>query len=344
MQTRARGDSAALALTQGDPSGIGAEISMRAWLARGLATQPFFVLGDPDHLQRHARLLGLDVAIEITSPAAAAQVFERALPVVALQATARGEPGRPEPADAASTLESIERGVVLVRAGEASALVTNPIAKDVLYRAGFRHPGHTEWLGELAERYWNCGRLTPVMLLWSPHLAVVPVTVHVSLARAIAELTTRGIVETARIVAQDLRTRFCIDAPRLAVAGLNPHAGESGSMGREDIEIIAPAVAQLRNEGIDARGPLPPDTMFHQAARQRYDVAICMYHDQALIPIKTLAFDSAVNTTLGLPFVRTSPDHGTAFDIAGKALANPASLLAALDLAGQLASRVGASP
>jgi 4-hydroxythreonine-4-phosphate dehydrogenase len=325
-----------LAVTQGDPSGIGLEITIKAWRQRNDATTPFFVLTDPDHLKRHAAALGLSVPIVSVEPHEAAKAFRGALPVVSLTAKVRGEPGKPDPVDAASTLESIERAVSLVRSGQASAVVTNPIAKDVLYRAGFRHPGHTEWLGELAERQWNTGPLTPVMLLWSPQLAVVPVTIHVSLSRAISELSTQKIFDIASITARDMRAKFAIESPRLAIAGLNPHAGESGSMGREDIDIVAPAVAMLRAQGFDARGPLPPDTMFHEAARARYDVAICMYHDQALIPIKTLAFDSAVNTTLGLPFVRTSPDHGTAFDIAGKGIAEPASLIAALELAARL--------
>jgi 4-hydroxythreonine-4-phosphate dehydrogenase len=331
-----------LALTQGDPSGIGPEIALKAWLRRGANQRPWFLLGDPAHLARAAAQLKLNVPVESVTPREAASVFPRALPVVALNARVQGIPGKPDPADAAATLESIERAVELVRAGDAAAMVTNPIAKDVLYRAGFRHPGHTEWLGELASQHWGLGELRPVMLLWSPLLAVVPVTIHVALARAITDLSTQAIVETARIVAQDYRTRFGIAAPRLAVAGLNPHAGENGAMGREDIEIVAPAIAQLQAEGIDARGPLPPDTMFHAAARARYDVAICMYHDQALIPIKTLAFDSGVNTTLGLPFVRTSPDHGTAFDIAGQGVADEASLVAAIELAGVLAARVTA--
>jgi 4-hydroxythreonine-4-phosphate dehydrogenase len=266
----------------------------------------------------------------------ASEAFATALPVVPLKAKVIGAPGRPDPQDAPATLESIERGVMLVRHGEASGLVTNPIAKDVLYKAGFHHPGHTEWLGELAQREWKTGPLRPVMLIWSELLAVVPVTIHLALTRAIAELTTQAIVETARITAHDYRTRFGIAAPRLAIAGLNPHAGENGTMGREDIEIVAPAVAQLQAEGVDARGPLPPDTMFHAAARARYDVAICMYHDQGLIPAKTLAFDSGVNTTLGLPFIRTSPDHGTAFDIAGEGVAQESSLIAAIALAARL--------
>jgi 4-hydroxythreonine-4-phosphate dehydrogenase len=223
-----------------------------------------------------------------------------------------------------------------VQAGHAMAVVTNPLAKSVLYQAGFKHPGHTEFLAELAAHDGIVPR--PVMMLWSTTLAVVPVTIHVALREAVAQLTTRDIVETGRIIARDLRDRFGIQRPRIAVSGLNPHAGEDGSLGLEDRDIIAPAVAQLRKDGIDARGPLPADTMFHEAARRTYDCALCMYHDQALIPIKALAFDDAVNVTLGLPFVRTSPDHGTAFDIAGTGRANPSSFIAALRLAARMAN------
>ena len=328
--------TAPLAVTQGDPSGIGPEIALKAWRARDAQTAPWFLLADPAQIARTATALGLDVPIAQVTPEQAADAFATALPVVLLKAKVIGEPGRPDPRDAPATLESIERAVMLVRSGQASGLVTNPIAKDVLYKAGFHHPGHTEWLGELAEREWRTGPLRPVMLIWSELLAVVPVTIHLALTRAIAELTTEAIVETAAITAHDYRTRFGIASPRLAIAGLNPHAGENGTMGREDIEIVAPAVAQLQAQGIDAFGPLPPDTMFHAAARARYDVAICMYHDQGLIPAKTLAFDSGVNTTLGLPFIRTSPDHGTAFDIAGKGIANESSLIAAIALAARL--------
>jgi 4-hydroxythreonine-4-phosphate dehydrogenase len=328
-----------LAVTQGDPSGIGPEIAIKAWLARGADTPPWFLLADPQHIARVASLIGAQVPISSVEPEEACNIFATALPVIALQNPVKGEAGSPDAADAAATLEAIEHGVELVRAGRARALVTNPIAKDVLYSAGFHHPGHTEWLGELAELGWNIGPLRPVMLIWSRELAVVPVTIHVSLKQAIADLTTDLIVETALITAQDYRTRFGIASPRLAIAGLNPHAGESGSMGREDIEIIAPAVAKLRAQGIDARGPLPPDTMFHPAARATYDVAICMYHDQGLIPAKTLAFDTGVNTTLGLPFIRTSPDHGTAFNIAGKGTASASSLMAAIELAAHLADQ-----
>jgi 4-hydroxythreonine-4-phosphate dehydrogenase len=328
---------APLVLTQGDPSGIGPEVALKAWAARRPDTRPFFVLGDPDLFERTARALSLAVPVARVSPAEVNAAFAHALPIMPIGAV-RGVPGKPDPADAPVTIAAIEQGVALVHAGDAAALVTNPIAKEVLYGAGFKHPGHTEFLGELAERHHG-GKVLPVMMLWSPALAVVPVTIHVSLSRAIAELTTDLIVETGRIVAHDMRAKFAISAPRLAVAGLNPHAGEGGAMGREDLDIVAPAIARLRAEGIDARGPLPPDTMFHAAARATYDAALCMYHDQALIPIKTLAFDSAVNLTLGLPFIRTSPDHGTAFDIAGKGVAHAASLIAALDLAALLADR-----
>ena len=326
-----------LAVTQGDPSGIGPEIALKAWLSRQPGARPWFLLADPDHLKRVAADLGLQVQIAAAAAHEVGGIFDSALPVVPLAAKVVGTPGKPDASDAHATLESIERAVIMTRQGEAAGVVTNPIAKDVLYRAGFHHPGHTEWLGELATKYWNCGPCLPVMLLWSPELAVVPVTIHVALSRAIAELTSELIVETARVVAKDYREQFGIVSPRLAVAGLNPHAGEAGTMGREDIDIIAPAIATLKAEGIDAFGPMPPDTMFHAAARQRYDVAICMYHDQALIPIKTIAFDEGVNTTLGLPFVRTSPDHGTAFDIAGRGIANDASLRAAIALADRLA-------
>jgi 4-hydroxythreonine-4-phosphate dehydrogenase len=223
-----------------------------------------------------------------------------------------------------------------VVAGKAAAVVTNPIAKSVLYRAGFRHPGHTEFLAELAAAD-GCAP-QPVMMLWSPALAVVPVTIHLPLRDAIAQLSSDLIVTTVRIVAAAMKDRFGLAHPRLALSGLNPHAGEDGGLGTEEQRIVAPAAEILRREGIEIRGPLPADTMFHDAARKTYDCAICMYHDQALIPIKTIAFDDAVNVTLGLPFVRTSPDHGTAFDIAGTGRANPASLIAALRLAARMAA------
>jgi len=324
-----------LALTMGDPAGIGPELALRAWLARASLAAPFFALADPKALGALARRLGLDAPIAEVSPAQASAAFSRALPVVALAARGDARPGEPDPAFAPATIEAIERAVGYVRSGEASALVTNPIAKRTLYEAGFKFPGHTEYLGALAASWGAPAQ--PVMMIWSPALAVVPVTIHVALREVPRLLTRELIVSTARIAAADMTRRFGLARPRLALAGLNPHAGEGGAMGREEIETIAPAIAELRAEGLDVVGPLPADTMFHAAARARYDVALTMYHDQGLIPAKTLAFDTGVNVTLGLPFVRTSPDHGTAFDIAGKGLANPTSLIEALRLAARLA-------
>src|SRR5450432_319793 len=326
-----------LALTSGEPAGIGPDIAIAAWLRRSeLKLPPFYLLGDRDFFEDRARTLGLNAELADTTPENAAGEFARALPVVATGQTATARPGVPDANSASAALASIRTAVEHVRAGKASAVVTNPIAKSVLYRAGFRHPGHTEFLAELAAT----GGHTPqaVMMLWSPALAVVPVTIHISLREAIALLSSDLIVTTVRIVAAALKARFGVAKPRLAVSGLNPHAGEEGSLGTEDLTIVAPAVERLRGEGIEIRGPLPADTMLHDAARKTYDCAICMYHDQALIPVKTLAFEDAVNVTLGLPFIRTSPDHGTAFDIAGTGRANPSSLIAALRLAARMAA------
>jgi 4-hydroxythreonine-4-phosphate dehydrogenase len=327
-----------LALTLGEPAGIGPDITLGAWQNRKALSLPsFYVLGDPDFLKVRARLLGLDVPIVVVEPQAAAAAFASALPVVALTERVTAEPAHPDASSGPAAISSIRRAVDDVMSGRAHAIVTNPIAKAVLYRTGFAEPGHTEFLARLAqERTGRAARA--VMMLWSEELAVVPVTIHLPVRDVPRALTTELIVETARIVARDLRERFGIAHPRLALAGLNPHAGEDGALGLEDQSVVAPAVTQLRRERIDARGPLPADTMFHAAARRGYDAALAMYHDQALIPIKTLAFDHAVNVTLGLPFVRTSPDHGTAFDIAGTGRASSASLVAALKLAARLAT------
>ncbi len=315
-----------LALTMGDPAGIGGELTVSAWRALRHTGPAFTAIDDP------ARLVGVPVrAVETLAEAVA--VFPEALPVLPLALAAAVVPGRPDPANAAATIASIERAVHLARVGEAAAVVTNPISKAVLYAAGFPHPGHTEFLGALTQ----CAH--PVMMLANDFLRVVPVTVHVSLRAALDSLTTTAIVATARIAAAALRGQFGIPAPRLAVAGLNPHAGEGGAMGDEEARLIAPAIAALRDEGIAVTGPHPPDTMFTPAARAGYDAAVCMYHDQALIPLKTLDMASGVNVTLGLPIIRTSPDHGTAFDIAGRGIADPASLIAALRLAATLAGR-----
>lgn len=326
-----------LALTLGEPAGIGPDIALLAWLYRDTARlPPFLLLADPVFVAERARRLGLTIPLATVAPGEAASAFPRALPVVDLGRPVTAAPGLTDATSAPAALAAIDRAVALVAGGEAAAVVTNPIAKHVLYEAGFAHPGHTEYLAELSGRLFGAAPL-PVMMLWSPTLAVVPVTVHIPLAAVPARLSTDLVVETGRIVARDLVGRFGLDRPRLAIAGLNPHAGEGGALGREDAEIVAPAVAALAADGIAARGPLPADTLFHDGARKTYDAALCMYHDQALIPIKTLAFHDAVNVTLGLPFVRTSPDHGTAFDIAGSGRADPSSLMAALRLAARLA-------
>ncbi|WP_413993611.1 4-hydroxythreonine-4-phosphate dehydrogenase PdxA [Labrys okinawensis] len=318
----------------GEPAGIGPELILLAAAGRTLAA-PFFAYADPALLAARARQIGLDVTIMETDEAGAGHAFEKGLPVVPLGSRAPDRAGQPDVAGAAAVIEAIERAAEAIRLGRARAMVTAPIMKDVLYRAGFRHPGHTEFLGELGRRFWN--RPTePVMMIWSETVAVVPVTIHIPLADVPAALTEDLIFATGLVVANDLKARFGIAAPRLAVAGLNPHAGENGALGSEDRDVVAPAIMRLRAEGIDAWGPLPADTMFHARARQNYDVALCMYHDQALAPAKALAFDEAVNVTLGLPFVRTSPDHGTAFDIAGTGKANPSSFLASLKLADRL--------
>ncbi len=327
------GDKPPLAMTMGDPAGIGPELALAAWRER-TSGAPFFVFAAPGLLAAAAKRAGFAAPVIETDPAGAAAAFSKGLPVVPLKSSVEDAPGRPAAANAEATIESIARAVEAVHDGAARAVVTNPIAKSVLYDAGFRFPGHTEYLGELAKA-WG-GPAFPVMMICSEALKVVPVTIHIPLAEASQALTADLIVRTARVVDHDLRLRFGLKRPRLAVAGLNPHAGEGGAMGREEITIIGPAIEMLRAEGIDAVGPLPADTMFHPKARARYDVALTMYHDQGLIPAKTLAFDEGVNITLGLPFVRTSPDHGTAFDIAGKGVANPASLIAAIRLADRL--------
>jgi 4-hydroxythreonine-4-phosphate dehydrogenase len=328
-----------LALTLGEPAGIGPDITFAAWRARAqLELTPFYLLADPDFIARRARAMASDIGIAVVEPAAAWSTFKTALPVVDIGVAVGAEPGRPDESSAPAALAAIRRAVADVIAGAATAIVTNPVAKNVLYRSGFAEPGHTEFLAKLAAEATGVDA-HPVMMLWSPELAVVPVTIHLPLKDVITRLTTDLIAETGRIVARDLTNRFGIARPRLVIAGLNPHAGEEGALGDEDLTVVRPAVEQLKAEGIDARGPLPADSLFHAAARASYDVALAMYHDQALIPIKTLAFDHAVNVTLGLPFVRTSPDHGTAFDIAGTGRADPDSLIAALRLAAKLAGR-----
>jgi 4-hydroxythreonine-4-phosphate dehydrogenase len=335
MSARAR---LPLALTLGEPAGIGPDLTLAVWQRRTELDVPvFYLIGDAEFLRNRARVLRLDVPLTVVTPEQANAAFERALPVVPLGMSVTATPGKPDASSAPAAIASIRRAVGDVMTGRAAAMVTNPVAKNVLYRSGFAEPGHTEFLATLAAE--TIGKpVRPVMMLWSAELAVVPVTIHLPLRDVVSHLTSELVLETGRIAARDLIARFGIAHPRIAVAGLNPHAGEDGALGDEDRTIVAPAVKRLQAEGIDAIGPLPADTLFREQARATYDVALCMYHDQALIPIKTLAFDRAVNVTLGLPFVRTSPDHGTAFDIAGTGRADPSSLLAALTLAARLSA------
>ncbi len=333
----ARGPEAPpLALTMGEPAGIGGEITLRAWCARDKFTLPgFFAIDDPARLEAVAAAMGLAVPIAvIDAPEQAGARFSGALPVLPLSLAIPTVPGRPDPRNAPATCRAIELAVELTRAGRTTAMVTNPIQKATLYEAGFRHQGHTDYLAALLG-----AKSEPVMMLAAPGLKVVPVTIHLSLGQAVESLTTAAILHAARVSEAALRDDFAIARPRLAIAGLNPHAGEAGALGREEIEIIAPAIEALRREGMDVVGPMVPDAMFHAGARAGYDAAICMYHDQALIPLKTLDFENGVNLTLGLSIVRTSPDHGTALDIAGRGRASAASLIQAIRVAGEIGAR-----
>lgn len=323
---------APIALTMGEPAGIGGELSLKAWHNHRDTLAPFFVIDCPHRLGALAMEFGLSIPLApITNPAEAIEVFPHALPILE-QPVTHTPLGQLSRHSAPAVMKSIERAVELAQTGAASAVVTNPIHKYNLQQAGFAFPGHTEYLAHLAGI-----DSPPIMMLCAPELKVVPITIHCSLQDAINSLTPELIIETAQITAQALKDNFGIANPRLAFCGLNPHAGESGAMGQEEQTIIKPALDALQDQGLQVNGPLPADTMFHASARAQYDVALGMYHDQVLIPIKTLAFDQGVNTTLGLPFIRTSPDHGTALDIAAKGIASEASLVQALRLAGQLA-------
>ncbi len=321
-------------VTMGEPAGIGGEIALKAWMsARDSGLPPFVMIDNSDRLAACAASIGLHVPIRsVADTGAAAEVFDDALPVLPIDLPARPEPGFVDPRNAAAVIRAIELGVAAVQSGAASALVTNPIQKAALYDAGFNHPGHTEFLSHLAS-----DDSRPVMMLIAAGLRVVPTTIHIPLAQVSASLSTELIEAVGRTTAQALTRDFGIARPRLAVAALNPHAGENGALGREEIEIIAPAVERLRAQGIETSGPAPADSLFHETARAGYDAAICMYHDQALIPLKSIDFWGGVNVTLGLPFVRTSPDHGTALDIAGRGIANPESLIHAIRIADRIA-------
>jgi len=328
-----------IALTMGEPAGIGGELSLKAWLGRRENKLPtFFTIDDPRNLRQLAERLGWSVPIvEIAAPGDAHAAFSTALPVLPLSLPGSTTPGHPDAQNAPSVLKSIRMAVELVMTEQAAALVTNPVHKKTLYESGFQHPGHTEYLAELG------GVARSVMMLACPELRVVPVSAHVPLTEAIGMLSREEIVAVGSITAKALHNDFGIDHPRIMVAGLNPHAGEDGTLGREETEIIAPAIAELKSMGIAATGPAPADTLFHERAREGYDAAICMYHDQALIPLKTIDFYGGVNVTLGLPFVRTSPDHGTAFEIAGLGVADVTSLAAALTMAAEITERRSAA-
>lgn len=321
-----------IAVTMGEPAGIGAELALLAWHRERHTLPPFFVIDDPVRLKDLSTVLGLDADIEtISHTREAAAVFGSGLPVLPVGMAVSYRLGIPDKKTAPAVCKSIETAARLCMDGDASAMVTAPIQKNTLYDAGFPYPGHTEFIGHLT------GTQNPVMMLISPMLRVVPVTVHMPLVSAIRDLSTGKIVNTARITARSLKTDYNIQTPRIAVAGLNPHAGEDGILGREEQDIIHPAVSELQKEGLSVIGPVPPDSLFTARMRETYDVAICQYHDQALIPIKALDVDHAVNVTIGLPIVRTSPDHGTALDIAGAGKADPGSFVASLHMANEIA-------
>ena len=321
-----------LAISMGEPAGIGPDLILSLYARRAELNLPAFcVFGHVDFLKARAQRLGLGLDIVATTPAEAAEVFASALPVVPVEGLVADNPGQASPLAAHAVIGSIAEAVAAVLAGHCRGLVTAPINKASLYHAGFKHPGHTEFLAELCASGGEAK--LPVMMLAHGGLRAVPVTIHVPIKDVPGLLTKELIVETGRIVAHDLRQRFGIAYPRIAIAGLNPHAGEGGAIGREDLEIVGPAVAQLQAEAIDTIGPLPADTLFYPAHWAQYDAVLAMYHDQALIPIKTVAFEDAVNVTLGLPIVRTSPDHGTAFDLAGTGRGSDKSFLAAIRMA-----------
>ncbi|MEO1039480.1 MAG: 4-hydroxythreonine-4-phosphate dehydrogenase PdxA [Pseudomonadota bacterium] len=334
-----------IALTMGDPAGIGPEITLKAWAALRTSGAPMLAYATLSVLADAARAARAPTPIAVSSPEEARRIGPDALPVIDIPSANPAEAGQPDPAHAPDVIQSITQAVTAALGGEVDAVVTNPISKSVLYQAGFPFAGHTEFIAELCKPVPAPEPRGPVMMLAAPASQTRPglraalVTIHQPLREAIADVTTARIISTAHIVDAALRRDFGVEEPRLAVAGLNPHAGEGGALGREDIDVVEPAVMALRDLGLEAAGPMPPDTMFHEEARAQYDAAICLYHDQGLIPVKTLDFHRGVNITLGLPIIRTSPDHGTAFAIAGKGEARADSLIEALCLAGDLAAK-----
>ncbi|MGI8840579.1 MAG: 4-hydroxythreonine-4-phosphate dehydrogenase PdxA [Caulobacteraceae bacterium] len=327
---------ASLALSLGDPAGVGPEIIVKAWRALRHTGPAFMVVGDA----RALAAAGGTVAIRaVHTPAQASSVFKTTLPILDIPLDEAAVAGQPSGAAAAQIIRWIEVATGLALSGAAAGVVTAPIAKAPLYAAGFRFPGHTEFLGDLAPPPRGEAARGPVMMLVAADLRVALVTIHEPLARVPSLLTAELIVNAGLVTARALARDFGVERPRLAVAGLNPHAGEGGALGGEEIAVIAPAVVALRQAGVDAAGPHPADSLFHSKARASYDAVLCLYHDQALIPVKMLDFWGGVNVTLGLPVVRTSPDHGVGFDIAGQGVARPDSLIAALRLAAAIAAR-----
>ncbi|MEE2698378.1 MAG: 4-hydroxythreonine-4-phosphate dehydrogenase PdxA [Pseudomonadota bacterium] len=328
-------NSPILAISMGEPAGIGGEITLKAW-TQSKSLYPFFIIDDPERLRIISKKIKVKVPIQsINSPSETVNIFSKALPVLPIDTVSPLQspviPGKPDAANSKAVIASIEFAIKLIMEGEADAIITNPIHKDILYKSGFQFPGHTEFLASLAGI-----KSTPIMMLATDNLKVVPVTIHQSLRDAIETLDIEKIIEAGIVTNNALKKNFGLVHPRLAVAGLNPHAGENNSMGNEESLIIEPAVKALSKMGIDVYGPVSPDTLFTKKSREKFDAAICMYHDQALIPIKAIAFQEAVNITLGLPFIRTSPDHGTAFDIANTGKADESNLIAAIKMAGDI--------
>ncbi|MEP1930909.1 MAG: 4-hydroxythreonine-4-phosphate dehydrogenase PdxA [Roseibium sp.] len=327
-----------IAVTLGEPAGIGPDLALLAWTNRKtLRLPPFYIRGDYSLLEARAKRLGLKIQFQACAPSSATEHFPKTLPIVQTGSSLQDTPGTEDPNSAATVTASIEQCVADVKAGDAIGVVTSPINKAALYKAGFKYPGHTEFLGELAKEHWPDQTARPVMMIAGPDLMVVPVTIHIPIKQVPSTLTEDLIVETARVVANDLKTRFGFPKPKLAFCGLNPHAGEDGALGNEDHDIIVPAIKRLQELGIEASGPHAADTLFHEEARRTYDCVLGMYHDQVLIPAKTIGFNDSVNVTLGLPFIRTSPDHGTAYSLAGTGNIRIDSFTASIRMAHALA-------
>lgn len=326
-----------IAVTMGEPAGIAPDITLQAWLSlRTKYTPGFFVIGDHELLRDRAERLGIKVDLApIETPSEVDTLFRERLPLLPRSIPRQPEPGAIEPANAQAVLASIESAVGLAIVGKISAVVTNPVQKSVLYQQGFQHTGHTDFIASLVRA--SGFAVEPVMMLAAPGIRTVPLTVHIPLRDVARSLSQEIILRQTRVVNADLKRYFGIVAPRIAMTGLNPHAGEGGALGEEERSIIIPALEILTKEGIQVEGPLPADSVFHDEARSRYDIVVCMFHDQALIPVKTIGFHQGVNATLGLPIVRTSPDHGTALSLAGTGRANPTSLICAIQLAAEMA-------